>query len=49
MQIQLKYISLPWPLFEVALSIILMFAPCINDSETLYYPTNPQYIICRKN
>jgi len=26
-----------------------MFAPCINDNYTLYYPTNAQYIICRYN
>ena len=24
-----------------------MFAPCINDNLTFYYPTNAQYIICR--
>jgi len=24
-----------------------MFAPCINDNQTLYNPTNAQYIICR--
>ena len=30
-------------------SKIFMFAPCMNDNQTLYYPTNAQYIICRYN
>ena len=28
---------------------IFMFEPWINDNQTLYYPTNAQYIICRYN
>jgi len=29
--------------------IIFLFAPYINVNQTLYYPTNAQYIICRYN
>ena len=28
---------------------MFMFAPCINDNQTHYYPTNAQYMICRYN
>jgi len=36
-------------LYIIYTATSFMFAPCINDNQTLYYPTNAQYIICRYN
>jgi len=35
--------------FNKYIFLIFMFAPCSNDNQTLYYPTNAQYITCRYN